>query len=118
MGWMHVNKNLADRINDYYRNYFNVYLNYHRPCGFPTIITDSKGKKKKVYKTYQVPYDALKGITEASRFLKHGITFDSLDKIAYQYSDNEFAAIMREEERKLFDLIMKTDHKDGLPRRF
>ncbi len=118
MGWQHVNKNLADRISDYYRNYFNVYLNYHRPCGFPTVVIDSKGKKKKVYKTYQVPYDALKGITGAQKFLKPGITFDMLDKIAYQQSDNEFAAVMREEERKLFDLIMKTDHKDGLPRRF
>jgi hypothetical protein len=118
MGWMHINKNLADKINDYYRNYFNVYLNYHRPCGFPTIVTDSKGKKKKVYKTYQVPYDALKGITDAYKFLKPGIIFEKLDIIAYQQSDNEFAAIMREEERKLFDLIMKTDHKDGLPRRF
>lgn len=115
---MHINKNLADKVNDYYRNFFNPYLNYHRPCGYPTIVTDSKGKKHKVYKTYKVPYEALKGITGASKFLKPGITFEKLDIIAYQQSDNEFAAVMREEERKLFELIMKTDHKDGLPRRF
>lgn len=117
MGWQHINQSLADKVNNYYRNFFNPYLNYHRPCGFPTIVTDSKGKKHKVYKTYKVPYDALKDITGASSFLKPGQTFEKLDIIAYQYSDNEFAEIMREEERKLFELIMKTDHKDGLPRR-
>lgn len=118
MGWQHINQGLADEINNYYRNYFNVYLNYHRPCGYPMIITDSKGKKRKVYKTYQVPYEALKGITGARKFLKPGKTFDRLDKIAYQYSDNDFAAIMRKEESKLFELIRKTDHKDGFSRRF
>ena len=118
MGWMHVSQNLADMINNYYRDFFNPYLNYHRPCGYPTVITNSNGKKKKVYKTYQVPYEALKGITGADRFLKPGITFDHLDTIAYRESDNEFAAKLRKEERKLFETIMKTDHKDGLPRRF
>ena len=118
MGWQHINQNLADNVNDYYRNYFNPYLNFHRPCGYPTIITDEKGKKRKVYRTYQTPYETLKGITGASKFLKPGQTFEKLDIIAYQQSDNEFAAVMREEERKLFEIIMKTDHKDGLPRRF
>lgn len=118
MGWQHINQNLADKVNDYYRNYFNPYLNFHRPCGYPTTITDKKGKKRKVYRTYQTPYEALKGITGAYKFLKPGQTFEKLDIIAYQQSDNEFAAIMREEERKLFEIIMKTDHKDGLPRRF
>jgi hypothetical protein len=116
MGWQHINQNLADKVNDFYRLYFNPYLNFHRPCGFPTIVVDDKGKKHKVYKTYKVPYEALKSITEAHKFLKHGQTFEKLDIIAYQHSDNEFAAIMREEERKLFEIIMKTDHKDGLPR--
>lgn len=118
MGWQHINQSLADTVNDYYRNFFNPYLNYHRPCGFPTIVTDTKGKKHKVYKTYQTPYEALKGITEAQKFLKPGTTFEKIDIIAYRQSDNEFAEVMRKEERKLFELIMKTDHKKGLSRRF
>jgi len=118
MGWQHINQSLADKVNDYYRNFFNPYLNYHRPCGFPTIVVDDKGKKRKVYKTYQVPYEALKKIPNADKYLKPGITFDRLDTIAYQCSDNEFAQIMRNEERKLFEIIMKTDHKAGLLYRY
>ena len=117
MGWEHINQDLTDDINYYYKNFFNPYLNFHRPCAYPTIITDEKGKKEKVYDLYQTPYEALKKIPGADRFLKPGVTFDKLDHIAYQYSDNEFAGIMREEERKLFEKIRQRDRKDGSQRK-
>jgi hypothetical protein len=113
MGWQHINQNLANRISDYCRNFFNPYLNFHRPCGFPTIIVDEKGRKKRMYHTYLTPYEALKGITEGHKFLKPGISFEELDTIAYEYSDNEFAEILRNEERKLFDEIAKADKNGG-----
>lgn len=117
MGWEHINQEFVDKINRYYRNYFNPYLNFHRPSAFPTIITDEKGRKKKMYHIYQTPYEALKGITGAQKFLKPGTIFEKLDIIAYQYSDNEFAEIMREEERKLFEEIRKRDRQDGSQRK-
>lgn len=117
MGWQHINQEFVNEINHYYKNFFNPYLNYHRPCGYPTIETDDKGKKKKVYLLYQPPYEALKRIVGGRKFLKHGQTFEKLDTIAYQHSDNEFAAIMREEERKLFQKILNTDHQNGSNRK-
>ena len=117
MGWEHINQRFCDDINNYYRKFFNIYLNFHRPCGFPTIETDKKGKKRKVYNVYQVTYDALKQILEADKFLKQVQTFEKLDIIAYQMSDNEFAEIMREEERKLFQKIREKDRQDGSQRK-
>ncbi len=117
MGWEHINQSMCDEINDYYKNFFNPYLNYHRPCGYPTIEVNSKGKKKKVYNNYQVPYEFLKGLPKSKTYLKPGITFDELDKFAYFKSDNEFATIMREEERKLFQKIREADKKDGSQRK-
>lgn len=38
---------------------------------------------------------------------------EKIDIIAYQYSDNEFAQMMREEEGKLFEMIRKQDRQDG-----
>ena len=105
MGWQHINHNLVDKVNDYYRNFFNPYLNFHRPCGFPTITIDEKGRKKRMYHNYLTPYDALKRIVGGHKFLKGNISFEKLDKIAYQYSDNEFAEIMEEEKQKLFKKI-------------
>jgi hypothetical protein len=114
MGWEHIHQNMVDKINKYYQNFFNPYLNYHRPCGYPTTITDKKGKKKKRYDSYQVPYEYLKSLKNARQYLKPGISFDKLDKIAYRQSDNEFAAILRKEERILFNKIRKYDHRVSL----
>lgn len=117
MGWQHINQELVDDINYYDKNFFNPYLNYHRPCGYPTIETDAKGKKRKAYNLYQVPYEFLKNIPKAEKYLKKGITFEQLDKIAYSHSDNEFATILREEEKKLFQKILKKDHQNGSNRK-
>ncbi len=117
MGWEHINQSMCDQINDYYRNYFNPYLIFHRPCGYPTVEVDKNGKKKKVYNNYQIPYEFLKSLPNAESYLKPGVTFEQLDKIAYSHSDNEFATIMREEERKLFQKIREADRKDGSQRK-
>ena len=117
MGWEHINQKFCDPINDYYRNFFNLYLNFHRPCAFPTIITDEKGKRRKEYNQYMVPYEKLKSLPLAGKYLKPGITFENLDTIAYSHSDNEFATIMRGEERKLFQKIREKDHQDGSQRK-
>lgn len=117
MGWEHINQGLCNDINSYYQNFFNPYLNYHRPCGFPTISTTDTGKKKKVYNLYQTPYDRLKSLASFNTYLRKGITETTLDALAYSHSDNEFATIMRTEERKLFEKIRKTDHEDGSQRK-
>ena len=105
MGWEHLDNGASDLINDFYQNWFNPYLNYHRPCGYPTLVTDDKGKTKRIYHSYQPPYEALKAIRGGRKFLKPGESFAKLDILAYQHSDNEFAKQMRAEQRKLFDTI-------------
>ena len=60
---------------------------------------------------------ALKQILGANKFLKQGQTFKKLDIIAYSHSDNEWAEIMREEERKLFQEIREEDRQDGSQRK-
>lgn len=111
MGWEHIHQSMANQINDYYRDWLNPYLNYHRPCAFPTVKVDQKGKQKKVYNIYKVPYEALKSISGVRKFLKPGITFEKLDQIVYQCSDNQFAEILRREENKLFKQIRQADHR-------
>ena len=104
MGYIHIPRNFAPAINQFYKQYFNIYLNYHRPCGFATVITDKKGKEKKIYKpeNYMTPYERFKSLPNAQQYLKPGITFEILDKIAYQMSDNDFAEEMQKAKEKLF----------------
>jgi|WetSurMetagenome_2_1015567.scaffolds.fasta_scaffold134516_1 hypothetical protein len=116
-GWEHIDQGLTDDINQYLKNFFNPYLNFHRPCSYPTIIENDKGKKRKVYSVYQTPYEALKQTTKAKNFLKSGQSIEKLDIIAYSHSDNEWASIMRDEERKLFQKIRQIDRQNGSDRK-
>lgn len=116
-GWEHIDQELTDDINEYLKNFFNPYLNFHRPCSYPTIQVDEKGKKQKVYSLYETPYEALKQTTGAKKFLKPGQSFEKLDIIAYAHSDNEWAEMMREEERKLFQQIREKDRQNGSDRK-
>lgn len=107
MGRTHISQKNAGPINLFYKNYFNVYVNYHRPCGFPTVITDSKGKQKKKYKTYLIPYEKFKSLENAQQYLQEGLTIEALDEIAYAKSDNEYAKEMQKEKDKLFKNFKK-----------
>ena len=44
-GYSHIEKHWANKLNAFNRKYLNLFLYYHRPCYFPTIITDEKENK-------------------------------------------------------------------------
>ncbi len=113
MGYVHIPQQFAPTVNQFYQQYLNIYLNYHRPCGFATTIQDKNGKEKKVYqqKDYQTPYEKLKSLNNAEQYLKHGISFRQLDEIAYQMSDNDFAKEMQETKKELFKNFKQTPQK-------
>lgn len=104
-GYTHIPKNNAQIINEFLQEYFNPYINYHRPCGFATIKIDGRGKEKKVYNVYKTPYEALKSHLNAKEFLKNGNSFEKLDIIAYEKSDNEAAEEMMKAKKELFQKI-------------
>lgn len=90
-----------------YINALNPYINYHRPCLYPTITTDSKGKEKKKYKyeDMMTPYQKLKSIREAASYLKEGVTFQKCDDIAYAMTDNQSADYLKQQRALLFKFI-------------
>jgi len=104
MGYFYIHQKYAPQINVFYIQYFNPYLNFHRPCGFATTTINMKGKQKKKYDVYQTPYQALKKVT-AVGFLKPGVTFTQLNILSKHHSDNECATIMEREKQKLFEKI-------------
>lgn len=102
IGRSYIPKKNAPLLNEFYKNYFNVYLNYHRVCEFATDYTDKNGKVRKKYNERSTPYDKLKSLENAEQYLKEGVLFEQLDKIAYAKSDNDFAEIMQKERLKVF----------------
>ena len=94
MGYNYIPQTKASIINNFYLEHMNIYLPYHRLCGFSSDYTDKRGKIRKKYDVYTTPYERLKRIPNAKQYLKEGITFENLDKIAYAMSDNDFGEKM------------------------
>ncbi len=97
-----IDQKYAEIIYEFDKKYLNIYLNYHRPCGFAENKIDSRGKVFKAYNQWMTPYEKLKSLKNASQYLKEGFTFEILDKIAYAKSDNDFATEMMAERKILF----------------
>ncbi len=102
IGYCHIPRRFAPNVNQFYKEHFNTYLDYHRPCGYATTIIDKRGKEKKVYDVYQVPYERFRSLLNAKQYLKPEISFEVLDRFAYQKSDNECAAEMQKAKEELF----------------
>jgi len=100
--------NSAQVLNNFYFDVFNEYLNFHRPCAFATIITDKKGKEKKVYKQkdYMTPYEKFRSLPESETYLKSGMTFKSLEEIAKRRTDNQIAEELQNKRYQLFNQIL------------
>jgi transposase InsO family protein len=106
-GYSHISQRWAALINDFNREHLNPYLNFHRPCFFPETRTDTKGKERKVYRyeNLMTPYDKLKSLPGAKDCLKPGVTFEILDPVALQISDNQAAEQLQKARQKLFKII-------------
>jgi transposase InsO family protein len=111
LGYHHIPQKWAPLINEFNQKYLNPYVNYHRPCFFPIVKIDAKGKQKKTYpyKAMMTPYEKLKSLPEAMQYLKPGMTFQRLNDIALSISDNEAAHQLKEARKQLF----KTIHEQG-----
>jgi hypothetical protein len=105
MGFTHIPKKHASAINDFYREYFNPFVNFHRFCAFPDEEVGAKGKITKVYRTYLTPVGKLLSIPNVENYLKDGITKESLLAQARQQSHLVAAQEMQAAKQQLFKLI-------------
>jgi len=107
LGYVHIEQRWAPEINKFYREYLNPYINYHRPCFFPVTVTDKKGKQRKTYPydSMMTPYEKLKSLPKAAKYLKPKTSFTQLDKMASSITDLDAAKRMCFERTKLFKEI-------------
>lgn len=110
LGYSHIPGRFASQVSLFASGILTTYLNFHRPCYFPTEYTDAKGKRRKRYRyeDMMTPYEKLKSLPDAHRHLMPGITFEQLDVIACECSDNEAARRLNQARTELFQLINKT----------
>ncbi len=113
LGHSHIPQKYAKQINQFNLVTVYPYTNFHRPCFFPEIIVDHKGKERKIYKQKDMmaPYDKFKSLPDAKKHLKSELTFEILDKFSMEMSDNEAAEKLQKERQKLFKIIFEQDKK-------
>ena len=107
LGYCHIPQKFAPQVNRFNQDHLVPYVNYHRPCFFPETIIDDKGRQRKRYRYEHMmtPYEKLKSLSDAAQFLRPGLSFQSLDDIAYAISDNEAAKRLQEARHQLFESI-------------
>jgi len=116
MGYLFIQKGAYKIINEYYHDWLNIFLNFHRQCAYPVITINSQGKRKRTYppNNYKVPYEKLKSLPNAEHYLKPGVTFAQLDKIAYNQSDIDFKTEMNKARSTLFVKIKERYLRDSI----
>jgi len=102
MGHTHIAAPHAARLQRFYQQHFNPYLNFHRPCGQPELITDAQGKQKRLYRHYQTPWETFQRLPQAAQYLKPGQTLEALERLAKVASDTAAARQMQQAKSKLF----------------
>lgn len=110
MGYAHIPKKHAQPINNFYQEYFNPWLNLHRPCMFATSKINDKGKFVKVYKHGDVktPLEALVLLNKLGmvQFRAETMLADLLAQ-AKQQTDLAAAQKMQQAKHELFASFAK-----------
>jgi hypothetical protein len=109
LGYAHIPASGVPAVNAFLRTHLWPYLNYHRPCHFPVTEVDAKGRQRKHYR-YQdlmTPYDKLKSLPHASQYLKEEWSWEKLELLAGEMSDNEAARRKTLARDKLFRVLGK-----------
>ena len=97
IGYGPIGAEHAEALQRFYTAYFNPYLNFHRPCGYATVKTNPRGKRKRTYphKDYRTPWEKLTSLKDWQTCLKDGITEAMLVRQARERTDTEAARRMQ-----------------------
>lgn len=108
-GYSHIPQCWAGEINSQIQEPLYRYQNFHRPCFYPTITVDKKGKERKRYdyKNLMTPFEKLKSIDQFEDYLNDGVTVAELDDYAKHCTDTEAAEQLKLAKQDLFESIIK-----------
>lgn len=108
IGWGHIAPAHAAPINQFYTGFLNPYVNYHRPSAQAEILIDAKGRKRRLYKLWQTPFEKLLSLHRPQQFLRPGLTINALKRVAATMSDTEAARRMQQAKYTMFEQISRS----------
>ena len=111
LGYEHIPARFAEQVNTFNRDWLSPFLNYHRPCLFPTEELDAKGRVRMRYRDADTmaSYEKLKSLRDAERYLTPSVSFQGLDAAADTVSDLQAAGALNRARQQLFACINGKD---------
>jgi transposase InsO family protein len=105
LGFGHIGAQHAAAVHTFHCQHLNPYVNFHRPCAVPTILTQPNGKRRRVYPRWATPFELLQQVPYCERLLRPGVSLAELQQFAAQQSDTEAALDMQRAKRQLLARI-------------
>ena len=102
IGHGHIDAQHAEAMDRFHQQNLNPYINFHRPCAVPKVITEANGKRRRVYPRWATPFELFRELPGCQSYLRPHVTLAELDQLAQTQSDTEAALDMQRAKRKLF----------------
>ena len=102
IGFGHIEAQHAEAMDRFHRQHLNPYLNFHRPCAVPKVLTAANGKRRRVYERWATPFELFRELPRCESYLRPDVAIAELDGITQLQSDTEAALVMQRAKRKLF----------------
>src|SRR5271154_4337172 len=95
IGFGYIDAQHAQAVDQFHRQHLNPYVNFHRPCAVPKIITEANGKRRRVYLRWATPWELFRELPRCESYLRPNVTLAELDRLAQTQSDTEAALDMQ-----------------------
>jgi transposase InsO family protein len=102
IGHGHIDAQHAEAMDQFHRQHLNPYVNFHRPCAVPKVLTEANGKRRRVYERWATPFELFREVPRCESYLRPDVTLAELDRFTQLQSDTEAALDMQRAKRKLF----------------
>jgi len=102
IGFGYIDAKHAKTVDRFHREHLNPYVNFHRPCAIPKILTAANGKRRRVYLPWATPFEMFRELPQCAKYLRRAVTLTELDRFAQSQSDTEAALQMQRAKRELF----------------
>ncbi len=91
IGYGHIDAQHAEAMDQFHREHLNPYVNFHRPCAVPKVLTEANGKRRRVYERWATPFELFRELPGCENYLRPPVTLVELDRFAQTQSDTEAA---------------------------
>jgi transposase InsO family protein len=105
IGYGYIDARHAEAMDVFHRQHLNPYINFHRPCAVPKILTEANGKRRRVYQRWATPFELFQDVPRCENLLRPGVTLEQLKDVAGSQTDTEAALAMQRAKRKLLSSI-------------